>query len=714
MAEAARYPARPSRASRPVAEGKPNSTASCRWWVLACIFCMALAVRLIYLAEDSSSPFFWYRGLDADDYHKMALGLDNETWPAAQAFFRAPLYPLFLGVLYKILGQGAAALKIAQAVLGSASCVLVYLIARRVFQDRFVPIAAAVICCLSGTMIYFDGQLLSANLDLFLQLGVVWLLLAAAGRSRIGWWVLAGVCIGLSAINRGPVLLLLPIIVFWTYAVTRRGQRWTGQESNGPNPSFWRPAVALMLPVAIVIFPVAWHNAKYDLPTTLSGTATEGEQRFSNTLKRLASGQFVLIAYNAGINFYLGNHWELRHINNTDHPEHFLCYQRIQDEPVKKGIQSASKQNRYFTKETMRHIREAPADFIKLMGIKLFQLFDGAEIPRNANLYADRQYSVVLSALLWDRGIAFPSGLLIPFGLVGIFLARHSWRRHLLLLGCLAVQSVFILAFFVTARYRLLCIPLLSIYAAFAVAILLRHLRQGEYGKLAFPVVLLAGLGLLCNANPGPVGSGHGAYEHYNLANVLAEEGDLEQAIKHYSEALRIKPSYFTAQNNLANTLLRLGRAEQAIVHYSEALRIKADYADAHYNLGNVMGTRGRNREAAEHFRQVLRFDPDHTGALNNLAWLLATWPDGSFRNAAEAVRLARRLCQVTDNNDPGALDTLAAAYAESGQFDQAVATAIRALRLARSSSLTSLAMKIQARLQLYQNRQPFRQTDQW
>jgi len=107
------------------------------------VFVLALMVRSVYLVELSGSDFFCYRGLDAQNYHARALGFVEGTWPRKQAFFWPPLYSLFLGILYKTAGQGIALVKGIQAVLGSLSCVLVYMIALRTFQRRPTAIWAS-------------------------------------------------------------------------------------------------------------------------------------------------------------------------------------------------------------------------------------------------------------------------------------------------------------------------------------------------------------------------------------------------------------------------------------------------------------------------------------------------------------------------------------------------------------------------------------------
>ena len=109
------------------------------------------------------------------------------------------------------------------------------------------------------------------------------------------------------------------------------------------------------------------------------------------------------------------------------------------------------------------------------------------------------------------------------------------------------------------------------------------------------------------------------ANAHFNLGNALTGKGSLDEAISHYSEALRIKPKYASAHNNLGIALAKKGNLDEAISHYSEALRIKPKFAEAHYNLGNALARKGSLKEAIVQYREALRIKPDHTDARNNL-----------------------------------------------------------------------------------------------
>jgi len=194
---------------------------------------------------------------------------------------------------------------------------------------------------------------------------------------------------------------------------------------------------------------------------------------------------------------------------------------------------------------------------------------------------------------------------------------------------------------------------------------------------------------------------------HYNLGNALATAGRAPEAIAEYEEVLRLDPDDDEAHSDLGSALTRVGRLRDAVVQYEEALRLNPDSAEIHYNLGYSLATLGRPTEAIAQYEEALRLEPDFADAYNNLAWLRATDPEARNRNGAEAVRLAKQAALLKDTN-PNCLDTLAAAYAEAGQFSHAVSNAESALELARASGNVALAKGIETRLTLYRGGQSF------
>lgn len=198
---------------------------------------------------------------------------------------------------------------------------------------------------------------------------------------------------------------------------------------------------------------------------------------------------------------------------------------------------------------------------------------------------------------------------------------------------------------------------------------------------------------------------------HCGLAQVLELQGRPAEALGHYREAIRVHPGYAEAHFGLGRLLTSQGQLDAAIEHLSEAARLSPNWPDAQANLGIAFAAAGRTREALGPYREALRLKPDQPVVLNNLAWLLATHPQAEVRSGPEAVELAGRACAATNHKQPLFIGTLAAAYAEAGQFDKAVESARQARALAEAQGQPDIAARNQQLLELYQRGQAFRET---
>jgi tetratricopeptide (TPR) repeat protein len=155
----------------------------------------------------------------------------------------------------------------------------------------------------------------------------------------------------------------------------------------------------------------------------------------------------------------------------------------------------------------------------------------------------------------------------------------------------------------------------------------------------------------------------------------------------------------------------RLGDWPAARQSWTRAVELDADDKLATYYLGIDANIHGDYQAAAAWWRRSLKARPDDTDAMNNLAWLLATCPRDDIRNGKEALKLASQACKSWPNDQrQSALDTLAAAQAEVGDFDAAVATCREAIAMARKANDKALAADIQSRLAAYQARKPCRE----
>jgi len=193
-----------------------------------------------------------------------------------------------------------------------------------------------------------------------------------------------------------------------------------------------------------------------------------------------------------------------------------------------------------------------------------------------------------------------------------------------------------------------------------------------------------------------------------NLGAALFRLGRTDEAVAQYQEALRLQPRYAEARYNLANALASRNQLQEAVEEYRKALAIKPGYVEARYNLGVVFHRLGRYADSVAQWTELVQLRPDDARFLSQLAWTLATCPEASVRNGPRAVELALRAVKLA-GGDPIALDALAAAYAESGRFSEAAATAEQALGEAANRKHHALAEAIRERLRLYQSGAPYR-----
>ena len=199
------------------------------------------------------------------------------------------------------------------------------------------------------------------------------------------------------------------------------------------------------------------------------------------------------------------------------------------------------------------------------------------------------------------------------------------------------------------------------------------------------------------------------AKAHIALGNALLEKGLLDDAFFHCRKALELVPDYSDAVNTLGKVLFQKGYVDEAIACWEKTLSMHANEAEAYASLGDALWRKGLEGDAVAHYEKSLEVDSRSPKSLNKLGWLLSTCSDARFRNGARAVQLAEQADQLAGGKDPAFIRTLAAAYAESGRFNDAIEVAQRALKVAVAKGDSALASKIQMDIDLYRINFPLR-----
>ncbi len=192
---------------------------------------------------------------------------------------------------------------------------------------------------------------------------------------------------------------------------------------------------------------------------------------------------------------------------------------------------------------------------------------------------------------------------------------------------------------------------------------------------------------------------------HALRAAVYFAKQDLARAVDDLKAAHEIEPGNAEYLNVIDSFYLCTGRSQEAITAFTAAIDVDPKYAPAFVGRACIRMELGEYAGAIADNSQALRLDPDNASANENLAYLLATCPKASLRDGKKAVQLGRRACELTDWRDEFSISSLAAAFAEIGQFDEAIRLQKKALELA------PLNRKEQrhSQLKLYQAGKPFR-----
>jgi tetratricopeptide (TPR) repeat protein len=190
---------------------------------------------------------------------------------------------------------------------------------------------------------------------------------------------------------------------------------------------------------------------------------------------------------------------------------------------------------------------------------------------------------------------------------------------------------------------------------------------------------------------------------HCNLANAYLRKGEIDTAIARAAAALTLYPNEPEPHVMLGTALLTKGLTDEAVAQFLAALKIRPDHSDAHYNLAIALLGKHQISAAIAHYEKAIEARPDFTEALTSLAFIFATSPDATVRNGPRAIELAKEANRLTDGTSPRVLRTLAAAYAETGRFEQAAKTAKRALGVALDSGQPAADQAVLREIRLYE-----------
>ncbi len=547
--------------------------------ILLGIVALAVASRAAYLVAFRGDVFAEIPIHDARMYFDQASTWASGGASDAGAFHQAPLYPGILSLLFRATGPALVAAFAMQAILGIAVVLLVARIAARAY-GMSAGIAAALLATFYGTFPFFETKLLPAMLAVALVALLVERMQAADAGSTDVPWAIPGVVLGLAGLTNPGFLVLAPLAVGWIVLEHARSARSRASRT-----------LAFVLAVVAVVLPVTVRN-------------------------RVASGEWVLVSTNGGITFYQGNNANA--VGVFAAPDGFTGRIATQRQESKARAEAESGRtlsdaqvSSFWFRKGLDFLASDPAHAAALVGRKLLLALASEEQPLEYNLRLDDNPARFLAPL--------------PFGIVLALAALRPGRRRSVVdrraeapvLLLLLTQLVLLLAFFVSARYRLPAMPALLAIGGFGVV----ALWNGRRSPWTWTIVALVAVASLAYV---PVAQS--SLSRHQLAMSWSDRGAalriakrLDGSVAAYRRSIELEPKNPLGHLDLAKTLQASGRAADAEASVGEALRLAPGLAEAWLDLGVMAFKQDRLEQAERAFAEAHRLAPTEPQAANNL-----------------------------------------------------------------------------------------------
>jgi 4-amino-4-deoxy-L-arabinose transferase-like glycosyltransferase len=499
------------------------------WGAGVGIAIVALVTRLLHLFDLSRLPLFDRPTVDAALYVQFARDfVENGALP--EVFYKPPLYPVLLGLWWQVVGDDFLLLRLSGILLGTLTALLVWWLARTVFDAR-IALVAGLLYALHAPAVYFEVELLEMGLVTCLQTAAMLLVLHSAQQRGTLRGLSAGIALGLGCIAR-PTFL----------PVALASLLWLGKRR-------WPP---VLLGTLLLIAPVTLHNAWH-------------------------GRDFVLISSNMGVNFYIGNNplANGRISATADLPAEPAAMQRqairLAQQAEQRNLRP-SEVSRYWLRQGLSYAATHPGHTLELLGRKIVYALHGAAVSDNEDLSGLRRYLHVqpwLPVGMW---------LLVPMGLVGMWATRRRSQETRYLQWCFVLQVAAVVPFFIVERFRLAWAPLLAIFAAYSLVHGIQGLRQRRSAtqRAAAAVAVLL---VLCNL---PVWGVRDAVDFdldYKIGYAWQQKGNTTAAMQAYRRSLQHHPHGALARNALGYLLAEQGTdLDEAARLIEEALQLDPDH----------------------------------------------------------------------------------------------------------------------------------------
>jgi tetratricopeptide (TPR) repeat protein len=345
----------------------------------------------------------------------------------------------------------------------------------------------------------------------------------------------------------------------------------------------------------------------------------------------VVSKEFVPIAWQGGINFYIGNN------SNSDGVTAvipgtrktwwggFYDAKRLAEESLHRQLKN-SEIDTYWFKQGLEFVTEEPLRAFGLFVKKVYLFFGGFEFSNNRDIYFFTRLTYLKYLLFHIPMLQFPFGVIFPLCLTGIviFFSKSATRLYqrkkrfaiILTLLFIVSYSLSFIFFFVCARFRVVIIPFCIIFSSFAIFFSIEKIREKQLKNCILAFVVFITSFFFFNANFFHARESNPAASFLSLGVAYKQSGQIKEALESYHKAIESDPTLPEGYFNIGNIYAEMGRLEKAKELFLKAIDVDPSSARAHNNLGNIYFEYGDYTVALEYYSRAIALEPDYVTPL--------------------------------------------------------------------------------------------------
>jgi tetratricopeptide (TPR) repeat protein len=549
------------------------------YWALA-VLCLALVIRIYHQHTLYGDPVRTALAPDEQAYEILA---DQGTAPpnASPGYFLNPILPIVISAADIFSHKPLAAVRWLNAVLGSLSCLFIFLLSRR-YVSLWGSLFMAGVIAFYGPLIFLEGKILATNIAVFLVTLSLYLYQTAREKNGLNNGIVGGLAMGTALWARPNLLFVWPFL--WLDPLIRDRNR--------------RKIVIGFQSAFLVMF------------------------LLMSVRNSFLAGDLIIGTGSAGVNFYLGNHegsiggyTPVEGV--SDNPMYSASEFKAKAENLTGKEMTFAGSDRFWLKAGLKYLTEDIGRAVRLWLRKIYLIVTPVEIPQNISYSAEKTDYPLLKLPLFTYIILF------PLGATGMIMALRKWREYYPLYALLFGYSLSLIVLFVTGRYRMLLVPSLAVFGAVCIDRIIHTTRRDLAGRgwiwIALPLAIAA---VLYATQPRANPDFEKAWLWYNRGSYFESAGKENLALYAYRKSLSYNvefPRTVDSYNNLGIMLLKNGRIEEGKKYLLEAIALNPRNFRAHLNLGNAFFIQQQYGAALDHYKEALSIRNNYAYAWRNL-----------------------------------------------------------------------------------------------